>query len=210
MYPPPAGSSSFTTSAPRSARTSVAYGPGRSRERSRTRTPERGRLTAPPRPLSPLRGARKIRRAPLEVPHASRQYLLQLHREPHVPLDLQLPGHEGHLRVELAVDDVEEVGVGATDGALRRRGRPGGDGAARRRAVHRPLTAAWARDVELVDRADLRDDVRLRPEPLRHVLLEDVLHALRLAGHNPPRDVDCGINREGMSRALSCQRAAAH
>src|SRR5512144_1090443 len=82
---PPRGSSTFTTSAPRSASTHVANGPGRSRERSSTRTPARGGATS--------------------------EDLLQLEGEAHVALDPDLPRHERHLRVEPAVHDGEEVVV---------------------------------------------------------------------------------------------------
>src|SRR5512138_777898 len=91
---PPRGSSTFTTSAPRSASTHVANGPGRSRVRSSTRTPASGGATS--------------------------EDLLQLEGEPHVALDLELAGHERHLRVQLPVHDVQEVLVHRGDGALRR------------------------------------------------------------------------------------------
>src|SRR5260221_279881 len=44
MPSPPRGSSTLTTSAPRSASSSVAYAPGSSRVRSRTRMPSSGRI----------------------------------------------------------------------------------------------------------------------------------------------------------------------
>src|SRR5207244_8205023 len=80
---PASRSSTLTTSAPRSDSTSEQYGPGRSRERSRTRIPLRGPLP---------------------------NDLLQLHGEAHVALDLELAAHERHLRVHLSRDDVHEVG----------------------------------------------------------------------------------------------------
>src|SRR5512143_3261578 len=126
---PPRGSSTFTTSAPSSARIQVANGPGRSRVRSRTRTPASGGATS--------------------------EDLLQLEGEAHVALDLELAGHERHLRVELAVHDGEEVLVHRRDRALRARGGARLDLSARLGAVDRPRAAARPADVELVDGVDL-------------------------------------------------------
>src|SRR5512138_203475 len=132
---PPRGSSTFTTSAPRSARIHVANGPGRSRVRSRTRTPASGGATS--------------------------EDLLQLEGEAHVALDLELAGHERHLRVQLPVDDREEVLIHGRHRALRARRGARLDLAARLGAVRGPRPPARPADVELVDGVDLRDDVRL-------------------------------------------------
>src|SRR5258708_16922664 len=42
--------------------------------------------------------------------------VLELHRQAHVALDLELSAHESHGPVELAVHQVEEVGGGHGDG----------------------------------------------------------------------------------------------
>src|SRR6267143_6080997 len=162
---PSAASSTLTTSAPRSARSSVAYGPGYRRVRSTTRTPASGPGMA---------GAPEA---------ALPDHLLQLHGETHVALDLQLAAHERHLRVHLPADDVHEVPRGRGARAL---GRPAG---ARRHCarllgqVDRPHAAIVAGDVELVHRVHGLGDVRPLLELFGDLLLEILLGSRGGIGH---------------------------
>src|SRR5213594_3925417 len=62
--------------------------------------------------IRPTPPARRLLRLGLEE-------AAELHGQPHVSLELQLAGHEGHLAVELAADHVEPVGRGHGHGEIR-------------------------------------------------------------------------------------------
>src|SRR6266849_52193 len=162
---PSPASSTFTTSAPRSPSSRVAYGPGYRRVRSTTRTPASGPGMA---------------RAPEE---ALPDHLLQLHREAHVALDLQLPAHERHLRVHLPADDVHEVAGGRGHGALGPPGGARGHRAGLLGQVDRPDAAVVAGDVELVYRVHGLCDVRPILQLPGDLLLEILLGSGRGVGH---------------------------
>src|SRR5437763_659888 len=115
-------------SAPSSAISLVMYGPGRSRVRSRTRIPSSGNTSA--------------------------EDLLELERERHIALDLELALHERHLAVQLAGYEIDKV-------LRHHRDRYAGcielarlHFATRLGEIDVPIAAAIAREVELIRRVD--------------------------------------------------------
>src|SRR5262249_21222524 len=97
---------------------------------------------------------------------------LHLHRETHVPRDLELAAHEGHLPVQLAGGHVDVVLRGHRHGHVRRRRRPLVDLGLAVLDIHVPLTAVIAAQVELDGRVHALGSVRV--ELLRH-LCENIL-----------------------------------
>src|SRR5438270_1326758 len=141
-----------------SARIMVRNGPGRSRDRSRTRTPSSACASdmTTPKMKTAARGphrrfAETDRRS---GPAGEIEELLQLHREHRIARHAQLALEvQLHARVRVR-QHLLEVVVRDLDRALRLAGVALDDGRRVRGQIGGPLTAALAADLERVDRVD--------------------------------------------------------